>query len=217
MKIVLLGPPGAGKGTQADVLVKKLLVPHISTGDMFRAAISNGTELGKEAKSYMDKGQLVPDVVTVGIIRDRISMSDCREGFLLDGFPRTLPQAEALDSLLADMSTSLDAVLNISVPLDRLIDRLTGRRMCRNCGTIYHLLYNAPEVENVCDACGGELYQRDDDKEATVKNRLEVYEEQTAPLISYYEKKGILHTINGDLPINEVTAQLGAALGQSWS
>mgnify|MGYP002562876792 CR=1 FL=1 len=217
MKIVLLGPPGAGKGTQADVLVKKLLVPHISTGDMFRAAISNGTELGKEAKAYMDKGQLVPDIVTVGIIRDRISMSDCREGFLLDGFPRTLPQAEALDNLMNEMSTSLDAVLNISVPLDRLIDRLTGRRMCRNCGTIYHLLYNAPEVENVCDACGGELYQRDDDKEATVKSRLEVYEAQTAPLISYYEQKGILHTINGDLPINAVTAQLGEALGQNWS
>ena len=217
MKIVLLGPPGAGKGTQADVLVKKLLVPHISTGDMFRAAISNGTELGKEAKAYMDKGQLVPDIVTVGIIRDRISMSDCREGFLLDGFPRTLPQAEALDNLMNEMSTSLDAVLNISVPLDRLIDRLTGRRMCRNCGTIYHLLYNAPEVENVCDACGGELYQRDDDKEATVKSRLDVYEAQTAPLISYYEQKGILHTINGDLPINAVTAQLGEALGQNWS
>ncbi len=217
MKIVLLGPPGAGKGTQADILVKRLLVPHISTGDMFRAAISNGTELGKEAKSYMDKGQLVPDIVTVGIIKDRISMSDCREGFLLDGFPRTLPQAEALDSLMEEMSTSLDAVLNISVPLDRLIDRLTGRRMCRNCGTIYHLLYNAPEVENVCDACGGELYQRDDDKEATVKSRLEVYEAQTAPLISYYEQKGILHTINGDQPINAVTAQLGEALGENWS
>ena len=217
MKIVLLGPPGAGKGTQADILVKKLLVPHISTGDMFRAAISNGTELGKEAKSYMDKGQLVPDIVTVGIIRDRISMSDCREGFLLDGFPRTLPQAEALDKLMEEMSSNLDAVLNISVPLDRLIDRLTGRRMCRNCGTIYHLLYNAPEVENVCDACGGELYQRDDDKEETVKSRLEVYEAQTAPLIDYYEQKGILHTINGDLPINEVTEQLGEALGQNWS
>ena len=217
MKIVLLGPPGAGKGTQADILVKKLLVPHISTGDMFRAAISNGTELGKEAKSYMDKGQLVPDIVTVGIIRDRISMSDCREGFLLDGFPRTLPQAEALDNLMEEMSSNLDAVLNISVPLDRLIDRLTGRRMCRNCGTIYHLLYNAPEMENVCDACGGELYQRDDDKEETVKSRLEVYEAQTAPLIEYYEQKGILHTINGDLPINEVTTQLGEALGQNWS
>ena len=217
MKIVLLGPPGAGKGTQADILVKKLLVPHISTGDMFRAAISNGTELGKEAKSYMDKGQLVPDIVTVGIIRDRISMSDCREGFLLDGFPRTLPQAEALDNLMEEMSSNLDAVLNISVPLDRLIDRLTGRRMCRNCGTIYHLLYNAPEVENVCDACGGELYQRDDDKEETVKSRLEVYEAQTAPLIEYYEQKGILHTINGDLPINEGTTQLGEALGQNSS
>lgn len=216
MKIVLLGPPGAGKGTQAEILVKKLLVPHISTGDMFRAAISNGTELGKEAKSYMDKGQLVPDEVTVGIIRDRIAQSDCKEGFLLDGFPRTIAQAAALDDLMRDMSTSLDAVLNISVPLNRLIDRLTGRRMCRKCGTIYHLLYNAPEVENVCDACGGELYQRDDDKEETVKSRLSVYEKQTAPLIEYYEKQGILHTINGDQPINAVMVELGKALGQKW-
>ena len=216
MKIVLLGPTGAGKGTQAEILVKKLLVPHISTGDMFRAAISNGTELGKEAKSYMDKGQLVPDEVTVGIIRDRIAQSDCKEGFLLDGFPRTIAQAAALDDLMRDMSTSLDAVLNISVPLYRLIDRLTGRRMCRKCGTIYHLLYNAPEVENVCDACGGELYQRDDDKEETVKSRLSVYEKQTAPLIEYYEKQGILHTINGDQPINAVMVELGKALGQKW-
>ena len=217
MNLLIMGLPGAGKGTQAAKIVEEFGVAHISTGDMFRAAISNGTELGKEAKSYMDKGQLVPDIVTVGIIRDRISMSDCREGFLLDGFPRTLPQAEALDNLMEEMSSNLDAVLNISVPLDRLIDRLTGRRMCRNCGTIYHLLYNAPEVENVCDACGGELYQRDDDKEETVKSRLEVYEAQTAPLIEYYEQKGILHTINGDLPINEVTTQLGEALGQNWS
>ncbi len=217
MKIVLLGPPGAGKGTQAEIMVKKLLVPHISTGDMFRAAISNGTELGKEAKSYMDKGQLVPDSVTIGIIRDRISMSDCAEGFLLDGFPRTLPQAEALDQLLLDIGTKLDAVINFSVPVDKLIDRLTGRRMCRSCGNIYHLMYNAPQKENICDACGSELYQRDDDKEATVKNRLNVYEEQTAPLIEYYQQQGILATINGDQPINNVLADMGAALGQKWS
>ena len=216
MKLVLIGAPAAGKGTQAARLVEHYGIAHISTGDMFRAAISNGTELGKEAKSYMDKGQLVPDEVTVGIIRDRIAQSDCKEGFLLDGFPRTIAQAAALDDLMRDMSTSLDAVLNISVPLNRLIDRLTGRRMCRKCGTIYHLLYNAPEVENVCDACGGELYQRDDDKEETVKSRLSVYEKQTAPLIEYYEKQGILHTINGDQPINAVMVELGKALGQKW-
>lgn len=217
MKIVLLGPPGAGKGTQAEILVKKLLVPHISTGDMFRAAISNETELGMEAKSYMDKGQLVPDSVTIGIIRDRVSMSDCAEGFLLDGFPRTLPQAEALDQLLAEMNTALDAVINFSVPLDKLIGRLTGRRMCRSCGNIYHLLYNAPEVENACDACHAALYQRDDDKEETVKNRLNVYEAQTAPLIEYYQELGILHTVNGDQPINNVLADLGDSLGENWS
>ncbi|MCR4963154.1 MAG: adenylate kinase [Firmicutes bacterium] len=217
MKIVLLGAPGAGKGTQAEVLVKKLFLPHISTGDMFRAAISAGTDLGLEAKSYMDKGQLVPDEVTVGIIKDRISQADCREGFLLDGFPRTLAQAEALDTLLAEMKTSLTAVLNISVPADRLITRLTGRRMCRQCGAIYHLLYNAPQKENVCDVCGGELYQRSDDKEETVRNRLKVYETQTAPLIAYYQEKGLLHEINGDQPINEVMVELGQALGQKWS
>lgn len=216
MKIVLLGPPGAGKGTQAEALVKKLFVPHISTGDMFRAAISNGTPLGVEAKSYMDQGKLVPDAVTVGIIKDRIAQPDCREGFLLDGFPRTIAQAEALDALLQDQG-GLDAVLDINVELDRLIVRLTGRRMCRNCGAIYHLLYNAPQKENVCDVCGGSLYQRDDDKEETVKNRLSVYTEQTAPLIDYYKAKGILHTVNGDQPINAVLIDLGKALGQHWS
>lgn len=215
MKIVLLGPPGAGKGTQAEVLTKKLLVPHISTGDMFRAAIKNGTEMGMLAKSYMDKGQLVPDEVTVGIIKDRIAQPDCTDGFLLDGFPRTIAQAEALDNLLADRG-GLDAVLNISVPLENLVSRLTGRRMCRACGNIYHLLYNPPADPAKCDACGGELYQRDDDKEETVMNRLNVYEAQTAPLIEYYEKAGVLFTVNGDQPINAVLVDLGKALGQNW-
>ena len=216
MKIVLLGPPGAGKGTQAEVLTKKLLVPHISTGDMFRAAIKNGTAMGLEAKGYMDRGQLVPDEVTVGIIKDRIAQSDCSGGFLLDGFPRTIAQAEALDKLLEDKG-GLDAVLNISVPLEKLVERLTGRRMCRKCGAIYHMLYNAPAKEGVCDACGGELYQRDDDKLETVTNRLDVYEAQTAPLIGFYEKQGKLFTVNGDQPINAVLADLGKALGQDWA
>ena len=216
MKIVLLGPPGAGKGTQAEVLTKKLLVPHISTGDMFRAAIKNGTAMGIEAKSYMDRGQLVPDEVTVGIIKDRIAQPDCSGGFLLDGFPRTIAQAEALDQLLEDKG-GLDAVLNISVPLEKLVERLTGRRMCRKCGAIYHMLYNAPAKEGVCDACGGELYQRDDDKLETVTNRLDVYEAQTAPLIGYYEQQGKLFTVNGDQPINAVLADLGKALGQDWA
>ena len=212
----MLGPPGAGKGTQAEVLTKKLLVPHISTGDMFRAAIKNGTAMGIEAKSYMDRGQLVPDEVTVGIIKDRIAQSDCSGGFLLDGFPRTIAQAEALDKLLEDKG-GLDAVLNISVPLEKLVERLTGRRMCRKCGAIYHMLYNAPAKEGVCDACGGELYQRDDDKLETVTNRLDVYEAQTAPLIGFYEQQGKLFTVNGDQPINAVLADLGKALGQDWA
>ena len=216
MKIVLLGPPGAGKGTQAEVLTKKLLVPHISTGDMFRAAIKNGTPMGIEAKSYMDRGQLVPDEVTIGIIKDRIAQPDCSGGFLLDGFPRTIAQAEALDQLLEDKG-GLDAVLNISVPLEKLVERLTGRRMCRKCGTIYHMLYNAPATDGVCDACGGELYQRDDDKLETVTKRLDVYEGQTAPLIGFYEQQGKLFTINGDQPINAVLADLGKALGQNWA
>lgn len=217
MKIVLLGPPGAGKGTQAEVLVKKLLLPHISTGDMFRAAIKSNTPLGKEAKSYMDQGALVPDQITIGIIAERIEQDDCREGFLLDGFPRTVAQAEALDVLLQKKDTAIDAVLNIGVPTEQLIARLTGRRICKACGNIYHLLYNPPKTEGVCDACGGELYQRSDDQEETVRNRLSVYEAQTAPLIAYYEAQGILHTINGDQPIPEVMRDLGKAIGQEWS
>jgi len=217
MQLVLLGPPGAGKGTQADALVKKLFIPHISTGDMFRSAIQAGTTLGTEAKTYMDKGELVPDDITVGIIKDRLSQPDCREGFLLDGFPRTLSQAESLDAMLAGLGLPLTAVLNIDVPSDNLIVRLTGRRMCRACGNIYHLLYNVPHSEGLCDDCGGELYQRGDDEEETVRNRLEVYERQTAPLIEYYADKGLLHHVDGDKPMNEVLLQLGQALGQNWS
>jgi len=215
MKIVLLGPPGSGKGTQAEVLTKKMMIPHISTGDMFRAAIKNGTEMGVLAKSYIDKGALVPDEVTVGIIKDRIAQPDCQDGFLLDGFPRTIAQAQALDELLADRG-GVDAVINIGVPLENLVERLTGRRTCLKCGVIYHMLYHAPETEGVCDACGGELFQRADDTEETVKNRLNVYEAQTAPLIGYYTEKGVLHDINGDQPIPAVTAEVGMALGQKW-
>ncbi len=217
MRIVLLGPPGAGKGTQADVLTKKLFVPHISTGDMFRAAMSAGTPMGNEAKEYINKGILVPDEITIGIIKDRISHDDCREGFLLDGFPRTLAQAEALDKLMGEMNTTLDAVINISVPDEQLILRLSGRRMCKSCGSIYHQLYNAPQKEGICDNCGSELYQRSDDQEDTVKNRLKVYHEQTAPLIDYYAKKDVLHNINGDQPINAVLADMGEALGEKWN
>ncbi len=217
MNIVLLGPPGAGKGTQSDVLTKKLFLPHISTGDMFRSAISAGTPLGIEAKDYMDKGLLVPDEVTIGIIKDRISQPDCREGFLLDGFPRNILQAQALDALLAESNTSLDAVINIQVPLENLIDRLTGRRMCRNCGNIYHLLYNPPAVEGVCDNCGGGLYQRSDDQEEAVKQRLAVYEERTAPLIEYYANKGLLHNVDGDRPIKDVMVDMGKIFGKNWN
>ncbi|MCR4712170.1 MAG: adenylate kinase [Clostridia bacterium] len=216
MKIVLLGPPGSGKSTLAEVLVKKMIIPHISTGDMFRAAIANNTPLGQEAKGYMDRGELVPDEITIGIIKDRIAQPDCREGFLLDGFPRNIKQAESLDVMLADLG-GLDAVLKVSVETQKLIDRLSGRRICGKCGATYHLLFNAPKKESVCDLCGGELFQREDDKEEAIKNRLRVYEEQTSPLEDYYEKKGLLRNIYGDLPFNEMLPNLAKALGQNWN
>lgn len=199
-----MGPPGAGKGTQAARIASFCEIPHISTGDMFRAAIKSGTELGKALKSYLDNGQLVPDQVTINIIRERLQEQDCADGFILDGFPRTLPQAEALDQLLADLGVCLDTVLNIAVTTGALLERLTGRRVCRRCGTPYHLLFQPPAVTGVCDRCGGELYQRSDDTEATVQERLDVYTRQTAPLLEYYQKQGLLREINGNISIEEV-------------
>ena len=213
---ILFGPPGAGKGTQASAMVQKYNLCHLSTGELLRSEIAAGTPLGLQAKALIEAGSLVPDEVVEGMIEAKFQSTEGVDGFLLDGFPRTIAQAEALDKLLEDKG-GLDAVLNISVPLEKLVERLTGRRMCRKCGAIYHMLYNAPAVDGVCDACGGELYQRDDDKLETVTNRLDVYEAQTAPLIGYYEQQGKLFTVNGDQPINAVLADLGKALGQDWA
>ncbi|UJF27046.1 adenylate kinase [Planococcus sp. 107-1] len=212
MNIVLMGLPGAGKGTQADKIVEKYDIPHISTGDMFRAAIKGGTELGLEAKSFMDKGALVPDEVTIGIVRERLSAADCAGGFLLDGFPRTVPQAEALESLLVDLGKRIEHVVNIQVEQDELVKRLTGRRICKVCGTAYHLIFNPPQVEGVCDKDGGELYQRADDNPETVTNRLEVNIQQTQPLLDFYESKGVLKNINGQQDIQKVFADIDALL-----
>jgi len=212
VKLLIMGPPGAGKGTQAEMLVKELKITHISTGDMFRAAIKEGTEMGKKAKEYMDKGELVPDSVVVGMVRDRLSRPDCVNGFLLDGFPRTIAQAEALDETFKEMGFVPDAVINIAVPREKLMERLTGRRICRDCGASYHMVFNKPKVEGKCNSCGGELYQRDDDNEVAVGNRLDIYEAQTQPLIDYYAKQGILKDINGDQDIKQVLADTLAAI-----
>jgi len=212
MKLLIMGPPGAGKGTQAEALVKELRITHISTGDMFRAAIKEGTEMGKKAKEYMDKGELVPDEVVVGMVKDRLSQPDCAGGFLLDGFPRTVPQAEALDETLQSMGIALDGVINIAVPRERLMERLTGRRICRSCGASYHVIFNPPREAGKCNTCGGELYQRSDDNEVAVANRLDVYEAQTQPLIEYYAGQGLLKNINGDQEIKKVLADVLASL-----
>ncbi|MBQ5668716.1 MAG: adenylate kinase [Peptococcaceae bacterium] len=212
MKIILMGPPGAGKGTQAEKLVDLYQIPHISTGDMFRKAQKDGTELGLKAKSYMDQGQLVPDEVTVGIVKERLAEADCKEGFLLDGFPRTVQQADALDTILAELDMALDCVVNIEVDKAFLVDRLTGRRVCRTCGATYHIANKAPKVEGVCDKCGGELYQRGDDTIETVSNRLDVYAAQTAPLIDYYKSKGIMSSIDGSKSMEDVLADIRSAL-----
>jgi adenylate kinase len=199
-----MGLPGAGKGTQAKEINKKYNIPHISTGDMFRLAIKEGTELGNKAKAYMDEGNLVPDEVTIGIVRERLSKDDCSNGFLLDGFPRTIAQAEALQELLADMNESIDYVIHVDVPEEKLVERLTGRRICPTCGATYHVKYNPPKIEGKCDNDGSELIQRDDDKPETVKNRLAVNIEQTKPLLNFYEDKGYLVSVNGDQDINQV-------------
>ena len=208
-----MGLPGAGKGTQAERIVEKYGIPHISTGDMFRAAMKEGTELGLQAKSFMDKGELVPDEVTIGIVRERLSKADCEKGFLLDGFPRTVPQAEALETILSDLNREIDFVINIDVKKELLMERLTGRRICKSCGSTYHLVFNPPATEGVCDRCNGELYQRADDNEETVQNRLEVNLKQTKPLLDFYETKGYLRNINGQQDIRKVFADLDELLG----
>ncbi|MCM3790964.1 adenylate kinase [Domibacillus sp. 8LH] len=204
MNLVLMGLPGAGKGTQAEKIVEKYGVPHISTGDMFRAAMKDETELGLKAKSFMDKGELVPDEVTIGIVNERLAKADCEKGFLLDGFPRTVAQAEALEDILFGLNRKIDYVINVEVDQDILMARLTGRRICKACGATYHLEFNPPAKEDTCDRCGGELYQRADDNAETVQNRLDVNVKQTAPLLAFYSEKGYLKNINGQQDINVV-------------
>lgn len=206
MKLILLGPPGAGKGTQAKMLVEHFGVPQISTGDILRAAVKEGTPMGVKAKTFMDSGALVPDEVVVGIVEERLQKEDCGAGFILDGFPRTVPQADALQSTLAGLGKELDAVVSLEVDIEALVARLAGRRACKSCGAGYHLQYEPPAKAGVCDACGGELIQRDDDQEETIRNRMSVYLEQTLPLVEYYQAAGLLSQVDGMLPIEDVRA-----------
>ena len=208
MNVLLMGPPGAGKGTQADFIKARYPIPHISTGDMFREAVSKGTDLGKEAKKYMDSGNLVPDEVTIGIVEERLAEDDCEQGFLLDGFPRTVKQAEALDQVLARMGKKVQAAIDIYVPEDVLVERISGRVSCKDCKAVYHLTFNPPAKAGICDKCGGELIQRSDDQGEAVKKRLEVYAEQTNPLIEYYQKQGALNGIDGNRSSKEVFADI---------
>ncbi len=204
MNIVLFGPPGAGKGTQAKELTKEYGIPHISTGDILRANVRDGTELGMKAKEYMDRGELVPDTVLIGLIRNRLNEPDCKDGYLLDGYPRTIPQADALDIILREIGKPLDVVINIDVSDDSLVERLSGRRTCPTCGESYHVVFNPPEQQGVCEVCGSQLYQRDDDREEVIRQRLAVYNQKTKPLIDYYAKAGILVNIDGSRSVNEV-------------
>ncbi len=212
--LILLGPPGAGKGTQASRIVEDYSIPHISTGDMLRAALKNQTAMGLEAKRYMDAGELVPDSVVIGIVKDRLQEPDTADGFLLDGFPRTIPQAEALDDTLATIGRGVSKALAILVDEDELVRRLTGRRICRDCQVPFHMVFSPPAQEGVCDKCGGELYQRDDDSEATVRNRLTVYSQQTEPLIAYYDGQGVLARIDGEQSPGQVYDHLKEAIGR---
>ena len=214
MKIIMLGAPGAGKGTQAKKIAAKYQIPHISTGDIFRANIKNGTELGKKAKTYMDQGLLVPDELTCDLVVDRIQQPDAANGYVLDGFPRTIPQAEALDKALAANNEAVDFAINVEVPDENIINRMSGRRACVGCGATYHIQYNAPKVEGVCDTCGEKLILRDDDKPETVKNRLSVYHEQTQPLIDYYSKKGVLAEVDGTQAMDDVFNAIVNVLGK---
>ena len=213
MKIIMLGAPGAGKGTQAKKIAAKYSIPHISTGDIFRANIKNGTELGLKAKSYMDAGGLVPDEITIGMLLDRIHLADCENGYVLDGFPRTIPQAESLTEALKKNGEAIDFAVNVDVPDENIINRMSGRRACLNCGATYHIVYNAPKTENVCDTCGQELVLRDDDKPETVKKRLDVYHDQTQPLIDYYKNEGVLAEVDGTLDMEDVFQAIVKILG----
>lgn len=213
MNLILLGPPGAGKGTQAQFLIDRFGIPQVSTGDMLRAAVAAGTELGLKAKGCMDAGELVPDAVVVGIVTERLQQPDCAKGFILDGFPRTEAQADALKAALAGSGLKIDRVIAFAVDEEALVERLTGRRACRGCSAGYHVTFDPPQVEGVCDKCGGELYQRDDDQEATIRKRLQVYHGQTAPLISYYSGEGLLTEIDGMAPIDIVRDEILRVLG----
>ena len=212
MEIIMMGAPGAGKGTQAAKIVAEYGIPQISTGDMFRSAVKEGTELGKAAKACMDAGKLVPDEVTVGIVQERLSKADCAKGFILDGFPRTVAQADALSEILSELGKKISCVINIEVPSEYLIERAVGRRICKKCGATYHVKYNAPREENICDDCGGELYQRGDDTAETMQKRLKVYEASTRPLIEYYKAAGVYSEIDGRQPIEKVTEDLKRVL-----
>lgn len=214
MKLLIMGRPGAGKGTQAVNIKEYYNIPHISTGDMFRAALKNQTKLGLLAKTYMDRGELVPDEVTIGIVEERLLENDCKEGFLLDGFPRTINQAEALDKFLKNNGIVLDAVLDVNVPVEILVRRMVGRRVCKTCGATYHVEFNPSKTEGICDVCSQPLIQRADDNEETAVNRLSIYDEQTAPLLEFYSKQNILKTVNGDQPLDKVFEDIKAVLGE---